>query len=143
MRAPELTIGRARKLRRAMSLPEVLLWRALRKRQPGGLRFRRQHPIGPYILDFYCPAARLALEVDGLAHDGADRLRRDRQRDAWLAGREVKVLHIVAADLLRTDGLEAVITALKEAAAAPSGSLRSPPPPLCGGGSASEQIAQI
>ena len=143
MRAPGVIFGRARELRRAMSLPEVMLWQLLRKRQPGGLRFRRQHPIGPYILDFYCPSVRLALEVDGLAHDGADRLRRDRQRDAWLARRGIKVLRILAADVLRVDGLEAVIAVVMTAAATPSGSRRSPPPPLSGGGSASEQMARI
>src|SRR5260370_33825496 len=66
LRAPEKTFRRARQLRQQMSLPEVVLWQALRKARFAGLRIRRQHPIGPYILDFYCPAARLAIEVDGL-----------------------------------------------------------------------------
>ena len=66
MRAPDKTIGRARELRRTMSLPEIVLWQALRKGRLAGLRFRRQHPIGPYIFDFYCPSALLAIEVDGL-----------------------------------------------------------------------------
>ena len=133
MRAPDATFRRARQLRRAMSLPEVVLWQRVRKGRLAGLRVRRQHPIGPYILDFYCPAARLALEVDGLAHDGPDRLRHDRHRDAWLAHRGVKILHILAADVLRDERLEGVIAAIIEAAA-PSGSLRSPPPPPGGGG---------
>jgi very-short-patch-repair endonuclease len=47
-----------------MSLPEVLLWQALRAR-PGGWKFRRQHPSGPYVADFYCHEARLIVEVDG------------------------------------------------------------------------------
>ena len=63
MRASDKTFGSARKLRRHMSLPEIVLWQALRKRGQSGLRFRRQHPLGPYILDFYCPAVRLAVEV--------------------------------------------------------------------------------
>jgi very-short-patch-repair endonuclease len=74
MRAPEKTFGRARALRDDMSLPEIVLWQVLRKRGLSGLRFRRQHPVGPYILDFYCPAARLAIEVEGLAHDTARNL---------------------------------------------------------------------
>ena len=74
MRAPDATFGRARELRRTMSLPEVVLWQALRKRRLAGLRVRRQHPMGPYILDFYYPSARLALEVDGQAHDGENQL---------------------------------------------------------------------
>ena len=55
MRAPDENIQPRPRLRRAMSLPEVVLWQALRKGQLEGLRFRRQHPIGPYILDFYSP----------------------------------------------------------------------------------------
>jgi len=61
MRAEHLTYRWARELRRGMSLPEVVLWKALRKKQVGGARFRRQHPLGPYILDFYCSAVRLAI----------------------------------------------------------------------------------
>jgi very-short-patch-repair endonuclease len=85
MRAPDRTFERARELRRQMSLPEVVLWQALRNVRLAGLRFRRQHPIGPYILDFYCPAAHLALEVDGFAHDSIAEAYRDERRQAWLA----------------------------------------------------------
>jgi very-short-patch-repair endonuclease len=85
MRAPDRTFERARELRRQMSLPEVVLWQALRNVRLAGLRFRRQHPIGPYILDFYCPAARLALEVDGFAHYSIAEAYRDERRQAWLA----------------------------------------------------------
>lgn len=67
---PRDTLKRARKLRSEMALQERLRWRELRLR-PGGFKFRRQHPAGIYVLDFYCPAARLAIEVDGFAHDGA------------------------------------------------------------------------
>jgi len=78
---PGATIGRARKLRRAMSPPEIRLWFELRKR-PGGFKFRRQHPAGPFILDFVCLSARLVIEIDGDAHD--------RLRQAYLdEGREV------------------------------------------------------
>jgi very-short-patch-repair endonuclease len=54
--------------------------------------FRRQHPIGPYILDFYCSAAQLAVEVDGAGHDFAERVQRDERREAWLAQQGIKVL---------------------------------------------------
>jgi very-short-patch-repair endonuclease len=64
---PGETVKRARKLRSEMSLPEGLLWRELRKR-PRGFKFRRQHPAGVYVLDFYCAAVRLAIEVDGFVH---------------------------------------------------------------------------
>ncbi|MBY0284666.1 MAG: endonuclease domain-containing protein [Sphingomonas sp.] len=96
----------ARQLRRKMSLPEVLLWQQLRQ-SPGGHRFRRQHPGGPYDLDFYCAPARLAIEVDGEAHDYGDRPARDAERDAWLEGQGVRVLRISAKAVL-TD-LDAVI----------------------------------
>jgi very-short-patch-repair endonuclease len=61
------TVIHARELRRGMTAPELKLWRELRLR-PDGLKFRRQHPVGPYVLDFYCPAARVAIEVDGAVH---------------------------------------------------------------------------
>ncbi|MFZ5706011.1 MAG: endonuclease domain-containing protein [Pseudomonadota bacterium] len=103
LRGPKRTVERARKLRRALSLPEVLLWRALRDR-PGGWKFRRQHPAGSYVLDFYCSGARLAIEVDGIAHDMGDRPERDTVRDAWLADKGVLALRIPAADVLRDVG---------------------------------------
>jgi very-short-patch-repair endonuclease len=77
------TIVRARELRRSMSLPERLLWQALRER-PGSLKFRRQHPLGRYVLDFYCPAARLVVEVDGQSHGMGRRPEQDAVRDRWL-----------------------------------------------------------
>jgi very-short-patch-repair endonuclease len=135
MRATQRSFSRARELRRQMSLPEVVLWQALRKRRLKGLRFRRQHPIGPYILDFYCESARLGIEVDGFAHDTIMVARRDERRQAWLAQRGVTVLRIPARDVLRDERLEAVLVAIERAAsAAPSGALRAPPPPRGGGG---------
>jgi very-short-patch-repair endonuclease len=98
--------GDARQLRRSMSLPEVLLWRELRKR-PDGLRFRRQHPAGHYVLDFYCATANVAIEVDGEAHSRGDRPARDSTRDAWLDSQGVRVLRIPATDVLKN--LEGVL----------------------------------
>ena len=97
---PGRTVRRARGMRRDMTLPEVVLWRVLRER-PEGLRFRRQHPAGAYVLDFYCPAARLAVEVDGEIHERGDRPDRDARRDAFLAEHGVAVLRIPARDVLR------------------------------------------
>ena len=96
---PKKTINRARKLRRNMSLPEVLLWQSLRKR-PGGIKFRRQHPAGHYILDFFCPDANLAIEIDGEAHDRGDNPSHDDHRDAWLGKRGIHVLRIAAREVL-------------------------------------------
>jgi very-short-patch-repair endonuclease len=65
VRAPEETMALARRLRRNLSPPEVRLWIRLRERKSGTPVFRRQHPIGPYVLDFFCAKARLAVEIDG------------------------------------------------------------------------------
>ena len=80
-----------------MSLPEALLWRHLRQANP---RIRRQHPIGDIILDFYCPAAKLAIEVDGAAHAMGDRPARDEARTAWLQAQGLTVVRIAAKDVL-------------------------------------------
>ena len=88
------TTSRARKLRREMTLPEVILWQWLRQR-PGGLKFRRQHPTGPYVLDFFCSDARLGVEVDGEAHSLGDRPRRDHARDEWLRAAEIETLEFL------------------------------------------------
>ena len=75
-------ITRARRLRKAMPETEIILWAALR-RKALGYRFRRQHPIGPYVIDFYCSEARLCIEVDGGSHfadTAAEKYDRDRAR---------------------------------------------------------------
>ena len=134
MRAPQDTFDRARRLRREMTLPEVLLWRALRRKALGGLRFRRQHSVGECVLDFYLPSARLAIEVDGLAHDVGDNPARDARRDAWLARQGVRVLRVPATDVLDEDRLEGVLRMIAETAQArrdrwpPPSAARTPPP---------------
>ena len=94
------TVDRARRLRRELSPPEIILWQWLRER-PEGLKFRRQHPIGPYVLDFYCASVRLTVEIDGSFHDGAAQVAHDERRDAWLGTQRVRVLRMKAADVLR------------------------------------------
>jgi very-short-patch-repair endonuclease len=100
MDAPRTTKDRAKSLRRQMSLPEVLLWKALKGRKLQGLRFGRQHPIGPYVLDFYCEAERLAVEVDGGSHDFGDRPERDQRRDAWVLAQGVTTPRLSASLIL-------------------------------------------
>ena len=73
-----------------MTLPEGLLWQLLRKR-PGGFKFRRQHPLTPYVADFYCPAAKVVIEIDGEAHNMGDRPQHDARRDSWLRERGFRV----------------------------------------------------
>ncbi len=100
LQGPAPTIERVRTLRTSMSLPEVLLWRILRTR-PGGLKFRRQHPAGRYIADFYCHEAHLIVEIDGEAHNRGDRLERDIKRDTELAALGLKMIRIPAVQILQ------------------------------------------
>ncbi|WP_294275377.1 endonuclease domain-containing protein [uncultured Sphingomonas sp.] len=88
----------ARELRQDMSAPEITLWQVLRRR-PGGLKFRRPHPSGPYIADFYCHEARLVIEVDSEAHNRGYRPKRDAARDNWFANRGLTTLRIAATDI--------------------------------------------
>ncbi len=90
----------AKHLRAAMSPPEIALWLALSER-PGGFKFRRQHPSGSYVADFYCHAARLIIEIDGQAHDFGDRPARDAIRDRWFEQRGIGVLRIPAIEIFR------------------------------------------
>lgn len=101
MEAPKQTVARAGELRRRMSLPEVLLWRALRRQSLEGWRFRRQHPVSPYVLDFHCDAAKLCVEVDGYSHTVDNQWVRDERRDAWLAKRGIQTVRIRAATVLK------------------------------------------
>ena len=89
----------AKRLRKQMSPPEIALWRALRRNEEG-LRFRRQHAAGPYVLDFYCAPARLAIEVDGETHNRGNRPERDATRDAWLVPQNIRVLRYPAREML-------------------------------------------
>jgi len=100
MATPIAAIKLSRRLRREMTPPEVLLWVRLRALRPQGVRFRRQHPVGPYVLDFYCAEVRLAVEVDGFVHLTDDRPERDERRDAWLAAQGIHVLRIPAAEVM-------------------------------------------
>jgi very-short-patch-repair endonuclease len=94
------SVYRARKLRKDMSLPEVLLWRLLRG-QPQGVKFRRQHPSGELGIDFYCSDANLVIEIDGISHDMGDRPQRDIRRDAWLKSEGLDTVRITAKDVLK------------------------------------------
>jgi very-short-patch-repair endonuclease len=99
----------ARHERQSGNLPEVLIWRELRKR-PGGYKFRRQHPLSEIVLDFACLKTRLAIEIDGEAHDRGDRPERDGRRDAYLKSRGFTVLRLPAQYVL--ENLEGAITAI-------------------------------
>ena len=108
---PRDTVNRARKLRSEMSLPEVVLWRELRKR-PGGFKFRRQHPASHYVLDFYCAAIRLAIEVDGFAHDNANAAMLDESRSEFLRSQHIATLRVPAKVVL--EELEVAVVRIVE-----------------------------
>src|SRR4029453_19444725 len=94
---------RARALRRNMTLPEGMLWLELRKR-PGGFKFRRQHPIGRCVVDFYCPAVRLVIEVDGMSHEMGSEPERDQRRETWLRSRGLHIVRFRAVDGMKELG---------------------------------------
>ena len=100
-------------MRRNLTPPEARLWRYLKGGNLAGARFRRQHPVGVYILDFYCPAARLAVEVDGAVHDAPDRIAHDRRRTGWLEAQGIMVLRYPAISI--RDELEGVLAGIREA----------------------------
>ena len=83
---------RARHPRKGATQHERLLWRRLRNRQVQGWKFRRQHPVDRYIIGFYCPEARLAIELDGGGHNFANRESVDQERTRFLASKNILVL---------------------------------------------------
>ena len=84
-----------------MSPPEVLLWTRLRALRGEGPRFRRQHPIGPYIADFFCSAARLVIEVDGSVHTDDKQIAHDARRDDYMRSLGYEVLRVPAGEIMR------------------------------------------
>jgi very-short-patch-repair endonuclease len=95
------TVLKARKLRKERSLPEALLWRELRQSE---LKFRQQHPAGPFVVDFYCPTAKTCIEIDGIAHDLGDRPESDARRTQWLEAQGYRVVRIAAREVLKAPG---------------------------------------
>ena len=97
---------RARELRQEQTEPEAVLWEQLRDRRLNGAKFRRQHPIGRFIADLYCPAAKLILEVDGGIH--AEQEEYDSARTEWLEAQGYRVLRFT-----NTEVMEDLSTVLK------------------------------
>ena len=81
---------RAKELRKEQTPAERMLWRVLRDRAVNGLKFRRQHPLDGFVLDFFCPEVKLCVELDGGIHDS--QVERDAERTAQLAARGLRVI---------------------------------------------------
>ena len=114
---------RARSLRRSMTEGERRLWSLLRRKKISGFRFRRQAPIGPYIADFFCPEARLIIELDGEPHSEEAQMRRDNARTQWLQAHGCRVIRFWNLEVFRhpTEVVETIYDALKRPPSGPQG----------------------
>ena len=121
----KLRTKRARALRNNMTGTERRLWAHLRGRRLEGWKFRRQHPIGEYIVDFYCPAARLVIELDGYSHSFDQQIAYDEARQRWLEFQDYKVLRF-ASDYGEQHFIERVVETIYQALTAVPAS--GPPP---------------
>ena len=92
-------IPRAKELRNTPTSAEAILWQHLRRKALNGLKFRRQHPFGPFILDFYCPSIKLAIELDGPGHKSKEAY--DARRDSYLESHGIRVLRLWNTDVER------------------------------------------
>jgi very-short-patch-repair endonuclease len=106
-------LGFARTMRRNMTEAEFRLWLRLRARAVQGLKFRRQVPIGPFIVDFFCAERRLVVEIDGSQHFAEAAIVADARRIAWLEARGLRVLRLANLDVMQN--LEAVYRLIVEA----------------------------
>jgi adenine-specific DNA-methyltransferase len=110
------TTNKARTLRRAMTDAERILWKRLRNRQLVNRKFRRQHPLGPYVLDFYCPSKRLVIEIDGGQHYTPEGKTRDKTREKYLNQHDIEVIRYSDRDVLtKVDAvLQDILDKIKE-----------------------------
>lgn len=106
----------ARALRSSATEAERMFWRLLRGKQIGGLRFRRQQTIGPYVVDFYCSAAKLVVELDGAQHSAEANLPYEAARTNWLTRNRYRVMRFTNAEFLCDSGtaIDAIWRAILE-----------------------------
>jgi len=104
-----------RALRNAMTRHETMLWARIRRQQLGEARFRRQYSIGPYVVDFYCPALRLAIEIDGASHIVPDAGENDRDRQARIESLGIMFLRFTNEEVARN--LEGVLARIRQVVA--------------------------
>lgn len=100
MRSPVLTLKRAKALRRSMTKPEVMLWSRLRRLE-GEQPWRRQHPVGAYIADFFCAPAKLVAEIDGHVHGEDAQRDHDERRDRWMLSQGLTVQRVAASAVFK------------------------------------------
>lgn len=91
---------------------EAVLWLALQKAKLKGRKFRRQHSVGPFVLDFYCPSERLCIEVDGGVHETPTASMNDQMRDVYLGTFKIRVLRFTNKEIL--DNVEGVLERITE-----------------------------
>ncbi len=113
-------LHQARTLRRDMTNAETLLWRHLRGRGLEGEKFRRQVPIGPFIVDFACLNRRLIVELDGRPHENLVQAARDRRRDAWFVDRGWRVLRLSNERVIAGAALDDISRALRSPSSDPA-----------------------
>jgi very-short-patch-repair endonuclease len=101
MVSPAIRRAAAKKLRANTTPHERILWRALKELPIEGTHFRRQAPIGPYVVDFFCPAMRLIVELDGGHHNEDATAERDRERQTWLEREGYRVLRFWNSEIAR------------------------------------------
>lgn len=94
-------LARRKDLRNNLTLAEVVLWKILKGKKLDGRKFRRQHSVGYYILDFYCPAERLAIELDGAHHFTEEGRRKDAVRTKYLNSLNIKVVRFENVEVLQ------------------------------------------
>jgi very-short-patch-repair endonuclease len=107
---PEALLRAARELRRKATDAEKYLWSLLRNRQLAGYKFRRQHPLGRFVLDFYCHEAKLCVELDGGQHAEPAQADYDRERTAWLNQEGIRVIRFWNTDVL--NNIEGVLQSI-------------------------------
>jgi very-short-patch-repair endonuclease len=103
---------RRRQLRHSLTAAEATLWKSLQRSQVAGKKFRRQHSVGTYVLDFYCPECKLAVELDGHGHFDPVRSERDVLRSQYLASLNIRVLRLE--NRLVFENLEGVLHQIKQ-----------------------------
>lgn len=90
-----------------MPAPEVILWQKLRAEQLYGLKFRRQYGIGKYIVDFYCPKKKLAIEIDGDSHYEQEAIKYDKERQDFIESRNIRVIRFTNKEIM--ENIEGVL----------------------------------